>query len=488
MKKLVFASVLALASFGYVAAPMLRAQDSITIKDPQEFNAYQLANTQSDPKAKATQLEAFLQSYPQSVVKSAVLDTLIDTYQSLNDADKTLTAAGRLLQVDPNNMKAIFISVFIKKNQCAKSVDPKTGKSTSPQTCDDAAILAQKGLDAKKPAATSDDEWKKLTGGTYTTFHSSIALDDIVSKGDPKAGIDEYRKELMLYSADDTTKGPGLWDTLQLAETYTKLETIDAKAAREAALKAKAAPTDADAKTAAKAAKDTDGNDLVQAVWFYARAWNFAPASLKTPIEGKMKFYYTKYHGNVEGLDAVKTSAAATLFPPGSLTIAAAKTPAEVVHDLMVTTSDLNTLALSDKEYILANGDPEDADKLWAIMKGKATPVPGEVIEATASVIQLAVSPDAKNATPKYADFIVNLKTPLTEKEVPPAATFVYGIAPAAELDGTYDSYTQVAATDTRDQTAQIVLKDGAIVPAKKTAPAHHPAAKPAAGHHSAAH
>lgn len=476
MKKLVFASVMALATIGFVAAPMLRAQDSITIKDPQEFNAYQLANTQTDPKAKAVQLEAFLTNYPQSVVKSAVLDSLIDTYQSMSDADKTLSAASRLLQVDPNNMKAIFISVFIKKGQCAKTSDATT--------CDDAAALAQKGLTAPKPAATSDDEWKKLTGGTYTAFHSAIALDDIISKKDYNSGIKEYRTELMLYPADQTKGGPGLWDTLQLAEAYVKQEGIDAKAALQAAAKAKADPS---AKADAKTAKDADGNDLVQAVWFYARAWNFAPASLKTPIETKMKFYYAKYHGNADGLDAVKTQAADTVFPPGKFVLSAAPTPAEVVHKLMVETSDLNTLALSDKEYILANGDQEDADKLWAIMKGKATPVPGEVVSATASAIQLAVSPDAKEATPKFADFIVNLKTPLTEKETPPTAGFVYGIQPAAELDATYDSYTQVPATDTRVQTVQIVLNDGAIVPAKKAAPVHHPAAKPSAAHKPAA-
>jgi hypothetical protein len=479
MKKLVFASVMALATIGFVAAPMLRAQDSITIKDPQEFNAYQLANTQTDPKAKAVQLEAFLTAYPQSVVKSAVLDSLIDTYQGLNDADKTLSAASRLLQLDPNNMKAIFISVFIKKGQCAKNSDATT--------CDDAAALAQKGLTAAKPAATSDDDWKKLTGGTYTAFHSAIALDDIVSKKDYKAGIAEYRTELMLYPAAQTQGGPGLWDTLQLAEAYVKQEPVDAKAALQAAAKAKTS-ADPAAKADAKTARDADGNDLVQAVWFYARAWNFAPPSLKTPIESKMKFYYTKYHGNADGLDAVKTQAADTLFPPGTFVLSAAATPAEIVHKLMVETADLNTLALSDKEYILANGDQEDADKLWAVMKGKATPVPGEVISATAAQIQLAVSPDATGATPKYADFIVNLKTPLTEKETPPAAGFVYGIQPAAELDATYDSYTQVAATDTRAQTVQIVLTDGSIVPEKKkAAPVHHPAAKPSAAHKPAA-
>jgi hypothetical protein len=457
MKKLVFASVMALASISLVVTPMLRAQDSITIKDPQEFNAYQMANTQTDPKTKAAQLEDFLSKYPQSVVKSAVLDSLIETYQNLQDGDKTLSAASRQLQLDPNNMKAIFISVFIRNRQCAKTVDPKTGVSNDPQTCDEAATLAQKGLAVVKPAATSADDWKKLTGGTYTTFHSAIALDAIASKKDLKAGIAEYRTELMLYSADDSKRGPGLWDTLQLAEAYTR-----------------------------PGAKDADEKPLVQAVWFYARAWNFAPANLKTPIENKMKFYYTKYHGNLDGLDAVKTAAAETLFPTGTFVISPAATPAEIVHKLIVETSDLNTLALSDKEYVLANGSTEDAGKLWALMKGKATPVPGEVIAATASQIQLAVSPDAKSATPKFADFIVNLKTPLADKDVP-AAGVVYGMQPTAELDGSYDSYTQVPATDTRAQTAQIVLTNGVIVPAKKAAPVRKPAAKPSAGHHPAA-
>ncbi len=105
MKKFVFASVLAMVSMSLAYTPALHAQDSITIKDPAEFNAYQTASTQSDPKAKAVALESFLQTFPQSVVKNAVLDTLIDTYQSLGDADKTLSAASRLLQVDPNNMK-----------------------------------------------------------------------------------------------------------------------------------------------------------------------------------------------------------------------------------------------------------------------------------------------------------------------------------------------------------------------------------------------
>jgi hypothetical protein len=111
-------------------------------------------------------------------------------------------------------------------------------------------------------------------------------------------------------------------------------------------------------------------------------------------------------------------------------------------------------------------------------MKDKATPCPGVVIEATASVIKLAVSDDAKVA--KVADFIVNMKKPLEDKEIP-AAGAAFGLQPAAELDGTYDSYTQIPGTDTVSQSAQIVLREGALTPEKK-APVH----KPAAAHHTA--
>jgi hypothetical protein len=146
----------------------------------------------------------------------------------------------------------------------------------------------------------------------------------------------------------------------------------------------------------------------------------------------------------------------------------------------MVETSDLSKMALVDTEFILANGTKEDTDKLWAVLKDQVTPVPGTVIDATASVIKVAVTQDAKDN--KVADFVVNLKKPLLDKEIP-AAGFVYKIPPATALVGTYDSFTQVPGTDTTSASVQIVLRDGETqVEKKKAVPAH----KPAAGHHTA--
>jgi hypothetical protein len=437
MKKLVFASVMALVCITLVSAPTLRAQD-LSIKDPAEFNAYSVASTQADPKAKAQGLEDFLTKYPQSVAKTAVLNMLLDVY-GLGDPDHALSAATRLLQVDPSNLKAIYISVLIKKSQCQKTSDA--------QTCGDAAALAQKGLTAAKPAGTTDDEWKKQTAALYPAFDSAIAADDVYGKKDFKAAVAEYKTELTLFTPDQTTSGPGLVDTLNLAEAYAKLVPADA----------------------------------VNAVWFYARAVNFAPASFKPQIEKKLDYWYNKYHGGMDGLDAIKTQAAANLFPPGTYVPKPAATPAEKIHNILATTPDLTTLALADKELVLAFGAKDDADKLWALMKDKDTPVPGTVIEATASVIKVAVTDDAKQA--KVPDFIVNMKTPLTDKElatVTVGSDFGLSSKNQPELDGTYDSYTQIPGTDTVAQSAQIVLRDGVLVPVKKTVhkptPVHHTA------------
>jgi hypothetical protein len=471
MKKFVFASVMALASLSLVPAHTLRAQDSgtIQIKDPAEFNAYQMATSQSDPKAKASAEEDFVTKYPQSVAKKAVLDDLLGTYQQLGDPDNTLKIATQILQTDPNNLKAIYISVFLKKGQCVKTSDQ--------QTCDDMAALAQKGLAATKPAGLSDEQWKQQTDAVFPFFHSAIALDDVVSKKDPSAAVQEYHTELSMYS--DTTKGQALGDTLQLAMAEEKLQLADAQAAREADAKTKATPGDANLTAAAKAANDKANQDNLQAIWFFARAWNFAPPNYKAQIEQQLEYYYKKYHGDLTGLDAVKSQAAGTLFPPASFTVAAAKTQEEQIHDLLVGTPDWNTLALADKETVLSGGSKEDADKLWTLLQGKDTPVPGTVIEANANQVKVAVTQDAKDA--KTADFIVNMKEPLSEKEIPAVGSELKLLKDGGpELDGTYDTYSKVPASADAAASAQIVLKDGILqskkAPAHKPAPGHRPA------------
>jgi hypothetical protein len=532
MKKLVFASAMALAGMSLVPAPALRAQDAsqITIQDPAEYNAYQNATTQTDPAQMCSALESFLTSYPQSVVKKSVLDQMITCYQKSNQPDKVISAASRLLQVDPNNAKAIFTSVYFKKAACQKSVDA-SGTASDTATCDDAAALAQKGLALTKPAAMADADWSNYTGVAIPIFHSAIAYDDVVSKKDFKGAIDEYTKELMLFPANQCT-GPGqcLIDTLNLAQVY---------------------------------AKPGASRDEVKAIWFYARAWDYAPAGFKPQIETSLDYWYAQYHGKLDSdaeiksqIDGIKTQAQATLFPPSGFTIAPAPSPQDLANKYCsVGPDDLKKLALEDKEFLLANGSKDCTDKLWGLMKDQATPVPGIVIADPASALTVSVTtaasvkpkdyvvklttPGPCSAVPEppselkvkdaqaylqangvgadvsaitgletakkisivpgatainvavtqgakdgnKADFIVNLKTPLSCKDAP-AVSSELKLQPATELDGTYDTYTQVPAAGSTPAAAQIVLREGFVQPEKKAGPVHHVPAKPAAAHH----
>jgi hypothetical protein len=535
MKKLVFASAMALAFVCLAYAPQVPAQapaqDSGQVSLPaDQYNAYQNATTQTDPAARAAALESFLTTYPQTPVKKTVLDQLIDAYQQAKNPVKAHDAANRLLQIDPNNLKAIFISVYIDVADCKKGVDPQTGDLKDPQPCDDASILANKGLGATKPAETDAATWKNITGAAFPVFRSAIALDDVLSKKDYAAAIDEYTKELMLYPEPQTESGPGLVDTLNLAEAL---------------------------------AKPSPKKDVVKAVWFYARAWDFAPAPYKPQIEPKLDYWYKRFHGTLDGddaikkqIDAIKAQAQTSLFPPASFTIPPAPTPADLAHHAY-TSGDPKLLSLEDKEYILANGSDDDANGLWALLKGQQSPVPGVVISAQATVLKVtvtataaakpkdyivklttpadcakvpeppselkvkdvqeyilangvkadtdpiealtespakvhkievvpgvvsvgvAVTQDAKDG--KTADFIVNMKEPASCKDVPPAGSTV-ATQPATEIDGTYSTFTKVPAANGKDASAQIVLSDG-FVQAEKKAPAH---AKPSPAHHAA--
>ena len=135
------------------------------------------------------------------------------------------------------------------------------------------------------------------------------------------------------------------------------------------------------------------------------------------------QYCYKKYHGNADGYDKVQTAAQANLNPPRGFTITPAPKASDIAHQTVTSTPDLATLALSDKEFILQNGTPEDAEKVFATVKGKTVEIPdATVITATESVLTVAVSDDAVQS--KTADFTFNMKEPL--KTVPAVGAKVH--------------------------------------------------------------
>lgn len=393
--------------------------------DPKEYEVYDNAvNKQTTPQTQAPALEAYLAAYPNSAVKADVLQRLMVDYSQFDPAKATI-AADNVLKVDPNNLRADLIEVYLRR-QAAEAITDPTRAADRQAGLDAAASYATKGLAATKPAAMSDADWATLTAAAYPTFYSAIGT-AALSKKDTATAIDAYKKEIAVVPLAQTTAvGTPLQDTYYLGQAYYQQPTPD----------------------------------YVNCTFYATRAYSYAPAQFQAQMP-LAAYCYKKYHGGTDGYDAVVTAAKANLNPPADFTIVAAPTPADQVANLIKTTPDLASLAISDKEYVLANGKPEDADKVFETIKGKQVGFPQVlVIKATADQVQVAVTDDAVQS--KTADFTFNFKTPLTK---------VPDVGSKVDIAGTYTSYTQNPVMIVMDN-SEIVTKKAAPT---KAAPARRP-------------
>ncbi|HEY5330540.1 MAG TPA: hypothetical protein VIJ79_11695 [Acidobacteriaceae bacterium] len=470
MKKVVLASLLAVAGAGLLAHPGFAQPTTpapaqaatgqaggqvTTTMSQEEYAAYNNAKTQTTPAAQAAAWEAYLKAYPNSAVKQDALQQLLNAYSAGQDDAKTLDAADRLLAVDPNNFYALVFEVTLR-NKAAGALTDATAKQAG---LDAAAGYAVKGLAAPKPAVMSDADWATLKQKGYPIFYSAIGAADLQKAGNAGA-IAAYKSELTSAPlAATTAPGTVLMDTYYLASAYYTSKPPD----------------------------------YLNCAFYAARAAAYAPEPFKTTFTKLGTYCYTKFHGKPDGYDAVTAVAKENLTPPASFagSVTPAPTPADIVANLIATTPDLAALALSDKEYVIQNGRPaapaqpavdavaatattpavaakpavdarpSDADKVFDTIKGKSVELPDViVVAATPDQVQVAVSDDAVQS--KTADFTFNMKEPL--KTLPTVGDKI-------TLSGTYDSYTQTP--------LMITMSDGAVVEKKKP-----PVKKPAATTH----
>jgi hypothetical protein len=449
MKKVVLASLLALAGAAFVPVMIVAQQPAGAAGSVQmsqdEYAAYNNATTQTTPAAKAQAFEAYLKAYPKSAVKADVLSQLLYLYTQTGDKANTLSTADRLLEADPNNLRALTMEVYYRRADADTLTDP----SAKCSALDKVAQYAQTGMSATKPAGMSDDDFSKLKTAATPTFESAVADDDLCKK-DNAGAITALKAEIDANEPQTHAPSPVLQDVFVLAQAYYT----------------------------------SNPPDYLNCAWYATRAGVFAGqfAAQITPLA---TYCYKKYHGSADGYADLQAAVATSLNPlpacpaptatasgapapplsanvkgPSCLTISPAPKPEDIVAQTIASTPDLSVLALSDKEFILQYGKPEDADKVFNTIKGKSVEIPNAVvIAATADQLQLAVSDDAVQS--KTADFTIAMKEPL--KTVP-------AVGDKVTVTGTYASYTQ--------KPVMITMSDGAMVLPKKPTPVHHAPAR----------
>ena len=415
MKKVVLPSLLAAAGAAFFA-PFALAQDAsagggqaagqgsgqqITLP-PDEYNVYSAAEGQQGA-AKVTALKAYLQKYPNSPVKASVLTDILGAATATGDKAQILDASNNLLAVDPQNLRALAFEVYYGKADADATTDP----SAKQAALDKVAGYAKTGLTVDQgstpPKGMSDADFAALKPKTLPVFSSALAADDLAKKDNADA-ITVLKAELAAVDPAQTQQvGAVLQDEYTLANAYYT----------------------------------STPPDYLNCAWYASRVAGYAPAPQNASILTLANYCYAKYHGSKDGYDALAAQSKAALNPPDNLatTITPAPKPEDIVKNLIATTPDLATLALSDKEFVLQYGQQADADKVFDTIKGKSVTIPGAtVIAATADQLQVAVSDDAKQS--KQADFTIAMKAPLTT---------IPAVGSSVDVTGTYSSYTSPA-------------------------------------------
>ncbi len=409
------------------AAPAAAPAQAPVIKDPAEYNAYVGAIQQKDPTAQISGLEAFMTQYPNSVMKVAALQTLMQDYQQTNNQQKTIDTAVKLVAADPCNVRAMALLAFFNRLK-AQGGDPN-----AKQDLVDAKKYGQMGLDClpkfTKPEGTSDADFQKMKDQMTGIFNAAIGIAALTDKD-----YDTGRKALRIAVDSSPESQKDFSVVYPLALAY-------------------AGPTPPDPNVAP---------DPINAIWFAARASTVAPnAQYQTQIEKYAKGLYVKYHAGEDGWTDVLAQAKANPDPPPGFTIKPAPSPAEQAHN-MVTSTPPEKMDFATWQFIFTNGSKEDQDVVWNAIKGKAVQMQGTVIKATATEFDIAGSSDDIDA--KKADITLTFEEKVPLRLIPKEGA-------SLDFQGEPASYTPSPFMMTMEKGK--LLKAATPTPAKKP-PVHH--------------
>jgi hypothetical protein len=403
------------------AQPASAPQQKKEIKDPAEYNAYVGAVQQADAAAKISGLEAFLSQYPNSVMKEDALELLMGAYQQTNNAAKMNDAAQRLLQANPNNLRALALMAYTKRAAAEANQNPQ-------QNLAEAAQYADRGLQAlktaTKPEGMSDPDFEKLKSQMSTIFNGVAGIAALQSKNFPQA--EERLRAAVQGDPND------LRNVYPLALAYLT-----------------ATPPDS-----------------VNGLFFMARAANLAAGSPgQTQILAYGKSQYTKYHGSDQGWTDLLALAKTNPMPPAGFTISqyVPPTPAEQAADLIKnkTSDEIKKLTFAEWELVLSAGKPEDAEKVWNLIKGLPLQMEGIVISAAPTKLEIAASQD--DIEKKRADIELTMMGPIPARLMPKEGATL-------DFEGTPASYTPSPFV--------MVMEKGTLLTKAAPAPAKKPVRK----------
>jgi len=365
-----------------------------TIKDPAEYNAYITALNTTDPAAKGAAMEAFVAQYPNSIVKIDAMEQAMGAYQQAGNQQKVQQLASNILQIEPNNVRALAIVVFLERNQIKDAASGAKARA-------DAERGLQELQNWKQPEGVSPADYEKMKNQMANIFAGTAAFGALQQKDFPSA--QKYYQQALAIEPND------LANNYQMAISLLESNPM---------------------------------NPL--GFWYGAKALAVAQQQNPQAAQSWAPYFqakYKKYHGSLDDWQQRVTTAASQTAPPPDFvaSIKLAPTPCDLAAQA-VQQNPPDQLSFSDWELVLSCRDKSPAnkaaaDQVWqAIQKkeknGEAKlSIPVKVVAVPdPSTLEVAVSEDNQAANPPKTDMKVALEKPMTKPPAPGASINVIGV------------------------------------------------------------
>jgi len=396
------------------------------IKDPAEYNAYITALNTPDAAQKGAAMEAFVAQYPNSIVKIDALEQAMGAYQQANNQQKVEQVARQILTIEPNNVRALAIVVYIERGQIKDAASGAKARA-------DAERGLQELPNWKNPDGVSAADYEKMKNQMTGIFAGTAAFGALQQKDYPNA--QKYYEQALKVDPND------LGNNYQMAIALLESNPM---------------------------------NPL--GFWYGAKALSVAQSANppNTQAVQSMSPYfvtrYKKYHGNTDDWNQRVAAAATQTAPPANFvaSIPLAPTQCDLAAQAVPASGDVY-LSFSDRELVLSCRDKTPAnkttaDRVWQDIQTKEKNgeaklrIPVKVI-AVPDNNSLAVALGEDNQAANKADMHVTMDKPMTK---PPA------VGANIDLIGVISEYTPDPFMFTMTKGELPAAKPGAKTPAKK--------------------
>jgi tetratricopeptide (TPR) repeat protein len=362
------------------------------IKDPAEYNAYITALNTTDPAAKGAAMEAFVAQYPNSIVKIDALEQAMGAYQQASNQQKVEQVARQILTIEPNNVRALAIVVYIERNQIKDAASGAKARA-------DAERGLQELPNWKNPEGVTAADYEKMKNQMTGIFAGTAAFGALQQKD--YANAEKYYEQALKIDPND------LGNNYQMAIALLESNPINPVG-----------------------------------FWYGAKALGIAQKTNPAAFQQWSPYFlakYKKYHGNTDDWNQRMATAATETAPPANFvaSIPLAPTPCDLAAQA-VQQNDPGQLSFSDWELVLSCRDKtpankDAAEKVWQAIQAKEKNgearlrIPVKIIAAPdTSTLEVAISDD--NQAANKSDMKVTMEKPMTKPPTAGSSTDIIGV------------------------------------------------------------